>query len=1263
MSFHATDAGFSVCSDRLSKFRNHLMSSVCAGLIIAAAGPSAHAQQVPGKYFNADGSRTNDLEKAAASWRTPEFLKDHALAGVRAEYAYAHGITGKGIKIGEVDSGILANHPQLQGQFTPLKVEGTYGLDGDRYDKTEKGKWIWKKGDKFSVSGNYDPLINDSHGTAAAGEMVGRRDGLEMHGIAFDAHLYSANSGGTDNTLNGPTVDYEYFKEAYAVLSRNAVRVVNSSWGQAPDDSGENNTPAGMVRNYKTFSGKKTYLDSVAEVSQQYSTIQTWANGNSRFNNPDTSSNLPYFRPEIEQYWISVTGVDKDGKSDYDRCGVAKYWCMAGPTIDIYSTSVGRNGNTYDHGHGKPDDKITAGYTPEYNGTSAAAPNVTTSLALVMQRFPYLDNSQARNLLFTTATHLTDKRVTNDNPNVPNDVFGWGRPNLEQAMNGPRQFLGRVEANLSTQVNDIWSNDISQVALDQRKTEETKEKADWATKKASEGWQNGITEDVKQGIKNKVIAERPIMDIQATTALITARYKALDLINFAPPQTTKDKLAAATEVFNKLDAKMNANPDAVALWKAFVASNPNTTIPRAPQFEAFKDKPSGNLKTIREENIQEHIDTALNQAVFEYAFMENTRVPYLTKKLADPSAYLGGLTKSGAGSLWLTGKNSYRGDTIVNGGELGIGTGGSIISAAIINNTGLLTVDGKTAAVTANPGGRLKVNAPGVTGAVTLNGGFASVDGTSGATEINTGGELGGIGIVGSLAVHTGGMVSPGNSIGTLHVAGPASFDKATGLTIQVAADGRSDRLDVKGKATLLGGVLIVAPESSKAPLSPAETLALLGKTYTVLTAEKGITGRFEAATPDYYFIGASLAYAQSDVKVSLGRNGIAFADAGKTENQKAAATGVESLGHGNPLYDTIAVTTLGDNLPEHFDALSGEVHASLQAVLVEDSRFVRDAAANRIRAAFGNMAGGKAAAAPVLAYGPDAKKGAAGDAFVPLLPAVPTTALWGEAYGSRSHADRTSNASAYSRNTGGFVTGFDGVIADTWRFGLLAGYGNTSVHTDRGRASADSYQVGVYGGTRIDALTLSLGTSLAHHEIDTRRKVVFGGINDSNTADYTANTVQLFGEAAYRIDTAYAALEPFAAAAYTHLKTAGFTETGGITALSGSSGTTDLTTTTLGLRASHRFALSEATVLTAHGMAGWRHAFGDTTPEASLAFASGGQAFAVSGSPIASDTALVEAGLDFGIGKATTLGISYTGQFSQQTRDNAVKADLTVRF
>ncbi|WP_288195151.1 autotransporter domain-containing protein, partial [uncultured Phyllobacterium sp.] len=244
-----------------------------------------------------------------------------------------------------------------------------------------------------------------------------------------------------------------------------------------------------------------------------------------------------------------------------------------------------------------------------------------------------------------------------------------------------------------------------------------------------------------------------------------------------------------------------------------------------------------------------------------------------------------------------------------------------------------------------------------------------------------------------------------------------------------------------------------------------------------------------------------------------------------------------------------------------------------------------------------------------------------------------------------------------------GIVTGMDGVIAGTWRFGLLAGYGSTALHGAGSSVSADSYQVGIYGGTKIDALTLSLGTVLAHHEIDTRRTVAFGSLAETDTAGYSANTVQIFGEAAYRIETPYTALEPFAAAAYTHLKTAGFSETGGIAALSAPSSTTDLTTTTLGLRASRAFTLGNATSLTARGMVGWRHAYGDVTPQAQFAFASGGESFDVSGLPIAADAALVEAGLAFDIGKATTLGLTYTGQFSSGVNDNSVKADLTVRF
>ena len=37
------------------------------------------------------------------------------------------------------------------------------------------------------------------------------RDGNEMHGVAFGANLYSANTGGNDNTTYGPNQDYGFF--------------------------------------------------------------------------------------------------------------------------------------------------------------------------------------------------------------------------------------------------------------------------------------------------------------------------------------------------------------------------------------------------------------------------------------------------------------------------------------------------------------------------------------------------------------------------------------------------------------------------------------------------------------------------------------------------------------------------------------------------------------------------------------------------------------------------------------------------------------------------------------------------------------------------------------------------------------------------------------------------------------------------------------------------------------------------------------------
>ncbi len=129
-------------------------------------------------------------------------------------------------------------------------------------------------------------------------------------------------------------------------------------------------------------------------------------------------------------------------------------------------------------------------------------------------------------------------------------------------------------------------------------------------------------------------------------------------------------------------------------------------------------------------------------------------------------------------------------------------------------------------------------------------------------------------------------------------------------------------------------------------------------------------------------------------------------------------------------------------------------------------------------------------------------------------------------------------------------------------------------------------------------------------------------------------------------------------------MKTASSVEDGGTAALTGESATTETGFTTVRRsRGERSFAIGEMKVQ-ARGSCGlasclWRSwcLFRPIGSPAS-------ETFTIAGLPIADDAALVEAGLDLGIG-GTPRGSAcpYSGQIANESRQHGFKADFSIKF
>lgn len=642
--------------------------------------------------------------------------------------------------------------------------------------------------------------------------------------------------------------------------------------------------------------------------------------------------------------------------------------------------------------------------------------------------------------------------------------------------------------------------------------------------------------------------------------------------------------------------------------------------------------------------------------------------------------------------------------------EFGEGTGSIVFNhistdydfSADINGEGSIYVSSGTTTLSGDDSG--------FTGTTSVTGGTLLVtDILGGILSVSDEGTIGGTGTIGSTTISSGGTISPGliGAIGTLTVDGDLVFE--TGSTYAVDLDSTaSDLISVAGSVTINGGTISVTSLDASTSYQSAQA-------YTIVSSTGSLSGTFSETLSKSAFLDVTTTYDGNNAYLSValkatededdtddtgsgdtGSGDTGSGDTGSgetptddnagsddgsddgdttipvftavahTPNQYAVAAALDTLdqsGNSLALYNSLLLLS-EEEARQAYGQLSGEVYASQHSALINNAVTVNTAINNRIRAVFDSVG---VSSVPVLGYAeePNSKKNTTDGPFASYEKndqsgfAPDRFTAWASGFGSWGRMDGLDGSAGTDTATGGFLLGVDGPIGDSWRVGLFGGYSRSSFDTSASDGNSDNYHLGTYAGSQWGALSLRSGLSYTWYDVDTTRAVSF--LKETLEGQYRAGSLNAFSELGYRFDLGGSEFEPFAGLAYTRLRTDGFSETGGISALNVDASSSDTTFTTIGLRASREFTLADVAIVS-RGTIGWMHAFGDLIPTSSARFATG-DSFSVTSTPIDRNSALIEAGLDFQLSPTATIGISYIGQFGSNSYENGANAKLRIKF
>lgn len=545
-----------------------------------------------------------------------------------------------------------------------------------------------------------------------------------------------------------------------------------------------------------------------------------------------------------------------------------------------------------------------------------------------------------------------------------------------------------------------------------------------------------------------------------------------------------------------------------------------------------------------------------------------------------------GLVKSGTGNLTLSGNNTYSGNSRISNGTLNVT--GSVRSSVQIDAAGNLSGDGGQIGGNVSNSGRLSNTGAGLT----IQGNYTGSATSILANDINS-----------TLVV--GGTATLGNS--HLVATVPTGSGNATNYVTAQASNIPKTVLSAGAIVNTFGDVGFQTVGTAFPPLLAAQV------TYTA--REVGLTISRASTTSV-----AAQAFAGDATRINTAVNveqAMQIADASAAANPN----GSPLLTSAAALQQTANIAALGDVL----DSLSGQIHASSQALTFQQSQAVNRALSDRM-ALLGN---------------PDKSA---------------TTGFWGATFGTSGKLVQSGYATGDTGMWGGQF-GVDTRLGEHAIVGAALSYSDSEANFDRlgGAAKGRDVSVSLYGRYAIPAADASANSNVyvagrlgaATVSSNVNRVALAGAEVENLESKHTDRMLSAYVETGYAMSlSANALLTPFAGISYDHLRRGAFAESGGSFGLVADSQNYQQWAAQFGVRTESDFNwfAGRSTLQT---YAAWRHAMNDGKLDLQAAFAAApGSNFTVQGIGLARNTGWAGIGISTAINRRVSWYANYDAQF-----------------